>query len=156
MIEESAWGQRSDGKVPTTILPVIERQDDIDINCYFILRALRYIRFHQDHEFGRQIFPALLNAVDWLASRDVDNDGLPEAGSYWYDWKDVSGFLDEVKKNFKEYSIDKCYIPQIDSPADIEDMIENLEKTFADHKVIMLEDPMFAGSDTYGYMLFKR
>ncbi len=54
MIEESVWGQRPDGKVPTTILPLIEREDDVDINCYFILRGLRYVRFHQDDEFGRK------------------------------------------------------------------------------------------------------
>lgn len=30
MLEESVWSQRPDGKVPTTILPVIEREDDID------------------------------------------------------------------------------------------------------------------------------
>ncbi len=91
MIRESGWGQRPDGKVPTTILPVIERENDIDINCYFILRALRYVRFHHDAEFGRMIHAKLLQAAAWLNSRDLEGVGLPQAASYWYDWKDVSG-----------------------------------------------------------------
>jgi hypothetical protein len=78
-------------KASITILPVIEREDDIDINCFFILRALRYVRFHKDNEFGQKVLPALLHAADWLAYRDVENTGLPQAASYWYDWKDVSG-----------------------------------------------------------------
>jgi hypothetical protein len=91
MIQESAWGQRPDGKVPTTLLPLIEREDDIDINCFFILRGLRYARFHQDQEFGRALLPSLLQAADWLASRDGESSGLPQGASYWYDWKDVGG-----------------------------------------------------------------
>ena len=91
MIEESVWGQRPDGKVPTTILPLIEREDDVDINCYFILRGLRYVRFHQDDEFGRKILPALVKAAQWLAGRDRLGSGLPQGESFWYDWKDVGG-----------------------------------------------------------------
>jgi hypothetical protein len=91
MLQESVWGQRPDGKVPTTLLPLIEREDDIDINCYFILRGLRYARFHNDPEFGRAMLPSLLHAAEWLASRDVEASGLPQGASYWYDWKDVSG-----------------------------------------------------------------
>lgn len=91
MIQESVWGQRPDGKVPTTILPVIEREDDVDINCFFILRGLRYVRYHKDQEFGRRILPAWIKAADWLASRDREGAGLPQGASYWYDWKDVSG-----------------------------------------------------------------
>ena len=91
MIEESVWGQRLDGKVPTTLLPLIEREDDADINCFFILRGLRYVRFHQDEEFGRKILPSLIQAADWLAGRDLSNAGLPEGTSGWFDWKDVPG-----------------------------------------------------------------
>lgn len=91
MIEESVWGQRLDGKVPTTLLPLIERNDDADINCFFILRGLRYVRFHDDREFGLKILPALKSAADWLAERDVADAGLPEAASFWFDWKDVPG-----------------------------------------------------------------
>ena len=91
MIQESVWGQRPDGKLPTTLLPLIEREDDIDINCYFILRGLRYVRFHKDDEFGRLILPSLRKAADWLASRDIDGSDLPQGASFWYDWKDVSG-----------------------------------------------------------------
>ncbi len=91
MIEESVWGQRPDGKVPTTILPLIEREDDVDINCYFILRGLRYVRFYHDDEFGRKIMPTLVSAAKWLAGRDQAGSGLPQGASFWYDWKDVSG-----------------------------------------------------------------
>ena len=89
MIRESVWGQRLDGKIPTTILPVIERDDDCDINCFFILRGLRYVRFHKDVEFGRQILPALERAAEWLHTRCNARTGLPEGSSYWFDWKDV-------------------------------------------------------------------
>lgn len=91
MIQESMWGQRPDGKVPTTILPVIERNEDVDINCYFILRGLRYVHFHSDDEFGRQLLPSLKQAADWLASRDTTGAGLPRQTSFWNDWKDVPG-----------------------------------------------------------------
>jgi len=91
MIEESMWGQRADGKIPTTILPVIEREEDVDINCYFILRALRYVRYRDDQEFGLKMLPALKAAAEWLARRDTQNNGLPRQSSYWHDWKDVPG-----------------------------------------------------------------
>ncbi|MEQ8846755.1 GH116 family glycosyl hydrolase [Botrimarina sp.] len=91
MIEESVWGQRPDGKVPTTILPVIEREEDVDINCFFILRGLRFARFHDDDEFGRRVLPSLKRAAEWLAGRDTEGFGLPRQTSFWNDWKDVPG-----------------------------------------------------------------
>ena len=91
MIEESRAHQRSDGKIPTTILPTIERKDDIDINEYFVLRVARYWQWTRDREFAEAHWPAVRAAIDYLDSRDKDHDGLPEQKSFWADWKDVEG-----------------------------------------------------------------
>jgi hypothetical protein len=91
MIEESIEWQHPSGKIPTTILPLIERHDDLDINAFFILRAARYFRFHHDREALSAWWPALRRAMDWLVSRDTSADGLPVQVSFWGDWKDVRG-----------------------------------------------------------------
>ena len=91
MIEESARFQRPSGKIPTTVLPVIEREDDIDINEYFCLRIARYYEWTRDIEFLRRIWPSFGRSVDYLVSMDKDDDGLLDQGSFWADWKDVSG-----------------------------------------------------------------
>ncbi|MBK5261936.1 MAG: hypothetical protein JJE17_05085 [Peptostreptococcaceae bacterium] len=91
MIEESASFQQLSGKIPTTILPLIERNDDLDINAYFVLRALRYVYYYNDIAFGKELFPYLERALDWLVSRDIDGFGLPKQHSFWGDWKDVPG-----------------------------------------------------------------
>lgn len=41
MIEISIANQTADGKIPTTLLLVIERKYDVDINEYFCLRIAR-------------------------------------------------------------------------------------------------------------------
>jgi len=91
MIEESASYQRDNGKIPTTILPLIEREDDLDINEYFILRASRYYKWCRDEDFLKQIYPSLVKAYEYLGARDEDGDGLLEQKSFWGDWKDVPG-----------------------------------------------------------------
>ncbi len=91
MLRETAQQIRPDGKVPTTILPVIEREDDLDINCYFVLRVKRYFDFTHDGRLVREIWPAVKLAMEWLETRDQDGDGLLEQGSFWGDWKDVEG-----------------------------------------------------------------
>lgn len=91
MIEESASAQRRDGKIPTTILPVIERNDDIDINCYFVLRVFRWAAYRKDAEFLRRMWPRVKAAIGFLRAMDGDGDGLPEQRSFWADWKDVPG-----------------------------------------------------------------
>jgi hypothetical protein len=91
MMEESAAAQRPDGKIPTTILPVIERDTDIDINCYFGLRLLRRASYWDDTAFLRRQWPALKSAVSFVAAMDTDGDGLPEQKDFWADWKDVYG-----------------------------------------------------------------
>lgn len=91
MIELSAAHVRPDGKVPTTILPIIEREDDLDINCYFILRVARYFRHTRGSKIIATLWPDIRRAVEWLIRRDTDGDGLVEQQSFWGDWKDVGG-----------------------------------------------------------------
>lgn len=91
MIEESVAGQQPSGKIPTTILPLIERHDDLDINAFFILRVARFYRCYHNRSELTAYWPALKNAMDWLLSRDNTGDGLPCQISFWGDWKDVRG-----------------------------------------------------------------
>ncbi|MDR3309419.1 MAG: hypothetical protein LBS80_05650 [Tannerella sp.] len=90
MIEESVACQQPSGKIPTTILPLIERNDDLDINAFFILRATRFFQYYNDRESLATWWPALTKAMDWLVSRDT-GDGIPAQVSFWGDWKDVMG-----------------------------------------------------------------
>lgn len=91
MIEESSEHQRPDGKIPTTILPTIEREDDIDINCYFSLRIARYYEWTRDIGFLKRLWPAFRRSLAYLKGMDRDSDGLVDQGSFWGDWKDVIG-----------------------------------------------------------------
>ena len=91
MIEESIGGMRPSGKVPTCILPRIDRKDDIDINAFFLLRIYRYIKYFGDLDLLRTHWDAIEKAADWLLSRDLEGIGLPLQTSTWADWKDVSG-----------------------------------------------------------------
>jgi uncharacterized protein (DUF608 family) len=91
MIEESIEYQQPSGKIPTTILPLIERNDDLDINAFFILRAARYYQYYHDKKALSTDWTALKKAMDWLLSRDTNGDGLPVQVSFWGDWKDVRG-----------------------------------------------------------------
>lgn len=91
MIEESIEWQQPSGKIPTTILPLIEREDDLDINAFFILRVARFYRFYHAKRDLLAYWPAMKNAMNWLISMDTDGVGLPAQISYWGDWKDVKG-----------------------------------------------------------------
>jgi uncharacterized protein (DUF608 family) len=91
MIEESVAHQHASGKIPTTILPLIERNDDLDINAFFILRAARFYQYYNDKENILKWLPALTKAMNWLISRDSSGNGLPAQVSFWGDWKDVRG-----------------------------------------------------------------
>lgn len=91
MIEESATAQREDGKIPTTILPVIERNDDIDINCYFVLRVFRWTAYTGETELLKRLWPEVKAAIEFVRSMDIDGDGLPDQKSFWADWKDIPG-----------------------------------------------------------------
>ncbi len=91
MIEESIHYQQPSGKIPTTILPLIERNDDLDINAFFILRATRFYQYYHNRDGLDAWWPALRKAMDWLIGRDDTNSGLPAQISFWGDWKDVKG-----------------------------------------------------------------
>ena len=91
MIEESIEWQQPSGKIPTTILPLIEREDDLDINAFFILRIARFYRYYHNKQDLINYWPAMKNAMNWLISRDTDKIGLPAQVSFWGDWKDVKG-----------------------------------------------------------------
>ena len=97
IIRLSARWMRPDGKIPTTILPRIERDFDIDINEYFCLRIARYYRYHKDVSFLEETYDAYRRSVDFLITFDRDGDGVPEQDTpdnsmaFWGDWKDVLG-----------------------------------------------------------------
>lgn len=100
MIEETVEHQHASGKIPTTILPLIERKDDLDINAFFILRASRFYQYYIDRKSLVKWMPALTKAMDWLISRDSDGDGIPVQVSFWGDWKDVHGVEDRKYSPF--------------------------------------------------------
>lgn len=100
MIEESIAAQQLSGKIPTTILPLIEREDDLDINAFFILRATRFYQLYHNKNDLLTYWPALKKAMDWLISRDSNGNGLPAQVSFWGDWKDVKGVEGRVYSPF--------------------------------------------------------
>lgn len=59
MIEESIEWQQPSGKIPTTILPLIEREDDLDINAFFILRIARFYRYYHNKQDLINYWPAM-------------------------------------------------------------------------------------------------
>jgi hypothetical protein len=89
MILESIRGQTAEGRIPTTILPLIDRGDEIDSSEYFILRVARFYRWYCDDDLLRQVWPAIQRAIEYLSSRDTEKVGAPLQISYWADWKDV-------------------------------------------------------------------
>ena len=91
MIQECVDAITPSGKIPTTILPLIDRKDDLDINAFFILRVARYLKAYPEAEMPESWWNALKLAADWLISRDTDGDGIPVQNSFWGDWKDVKG-----------------------------------------------------------------
>ena len=68
MIEESIEWQQPSGKIPTTILPLIEREDDLDINAFFILRIARFYRYYHNKQDLINYWPAMKKAMNWLIS----------------------------------------------------------------------------------------
>lgn len=91
MILETVDGQHESGRIPSTILPTIDRGDEIDSSEYFILRVARYHRWHRDRALLSQCWDAVKGALAYLASRDLDGVGVPKQTSFWADWKDVPG-----------------------------------------------------------------
>ena len=91
MVLEIAEGQHPSGRIPSTVLPVIDRGDEIDVSSYFVLRVARYFRWHRDTELLTEVWPAVTKAIEYVLSRDVDGVGVPRQTSLWADWKDVPG-----------------------------------------------------------------
>jgi glycogen debranching enzyme len=89
MLLEIAQGQRPSGRIPVTILPLIDRGDEIDSSEYFILRISRYYRWYRDKALLTQVWPTVQKAIDYLSSRDTEHVGVPMQHSFWADWKDV-------------------------------------------------------------------
>lgn len=97
VLRESAHWMQPNGKIPTTILPLIDRRCDLDINCYFCLRIARYYQMYQNVDFLAEMFPYYKRSVEFLLSQDRDGDRIPEQyygtdmQGFWGDWKDVPG-----------------------------------------------------------------
>ena len=102
MIEESYAAMRASGKIPTCILPEIERWDDLDINLFLILRTARYFAYWKDRGFLRKVWPQACRAMDWVTSRDLHHVGMPEQVSFWGDWKDVRYMQERMYSPFVE------------------------------------------------------
>jgi hypothetical protein len=100
MLAESIQFQQPSGKIPTCILPLIEREDDLDINAFFILRAGRFYDYYHDLSLLETWWEALEKAMDWLVARDTRKDGIPAQASMWGDWKDVAGISDRLYSPF--------------------------------------------------------
>jgi hypothetical protein len=93
MLEESAAAVAPNGKVPTCIYPTIDRNDDLDINEYFLLRVARFYRENKDKALLEKIWPSSTRAMQYLVNRCVPPSALPEQESFWADWKDVKGVI---------------------------------------------------------------
>jgi hypothetical protein len=102
MIEESYDHIHPSGKVPTCILPEIDRHDDLDINLYLILRTARYYALYHNRRQLQQIWSKMRRVMDWVISRDFDHTGLPQQVSFWADWKDTPFMQD------RKYSAYAC------------------------------------------------
>ena len=90
MIRESYAAMRPSGKIPTCIMPEIERWDDIDINLFLLLRTTRYYALYRNAEEVKTLWPQMCRCIDWVTTRDFDHVGMPQQVSFWCDWKDVS------------------------------------------------------------------
>ena len=91
MVLESIHGQTPSGRIPVTLLPTIDRGDEIDSSELFILRVARYYRWYRDDRVLAEAWPAIQKAIDYLVSRDTEHVGVPMQLSFWADWKDVKG-----------------------------------------------------------------
>jgi len=100
MITESYAAMSDAGKIPTCILPVIERHDDLDINLFLILRTARFHAFYKGRDEVASLWSRMKTVMDWVAGRDFDGSGLPQQVSYWCDWKDTRYMSDRKYSPF--------------------------------------------------------
>lgn len=100
MIAESYQAMRPSGKIPTCLLPEIERWDDLDINLFLILRTARYYAMYHDVQRLRQVWSDACRVMDWVVGRDLEHVGIPQQVSFWGDWKDVRYMQDRKYSPF--------------------------------------------------------
>lgn len=125
MIEESYAAMRPSGKIPTCILPTIERWDDLDINLFLLLRTARYYAVWQDREMLRTLWPQMCRCMDWVVSRDISHRGLPEQVSFWCDWKDVPYMQERRYSPF----VAMLYLAALDQMQKIADICNDNERS---------------------------
>ena len=91
MLIESAQYQQDDGRIPTTVLPIILRDDNIDITQYWVVRVARHYQYYGNLTLLVQLYPAVQRAMVYLRGRDYAGVGVPAAmnTSFWADWLDV-------------------------------------------------------------------
>lgn len=70
--------QRDDGKIPNYVSSTRRDYSSIDSQLLLGILAYYYYRWSGDGEFIRSIWKSLLKAADYVYSRDVDGDHLPE------------------------------------------------------------------------------
>jgi glycogen debranching enzyme len=91
MLQKSMAQQKANGQVPLCLLPIIDRDQNIDGNEYLILRTARYYRWYRDTTFLKDVLPHVKRGIEYLRSLDPERAGLPRQFSFWADWKDVPG-----------------------------------------------------------------
>ena len=91
MLRECAANQQPDGKIPTTVLPIILRDDNIDVTAYYVARVARNFQVTGDLALLKALYPSVQRALRYLQSRDTTGVGVPSAiiSSPWADWMDV-------------------------------------------------------------------
>ncbi len=85
-----AASQRRDGEIPPSFGNLHEALDAPgsveegrsrpDPSCSFVLQVEKTYRWTGDRPFLEEMLPAARRALDWLATRDRDGDGIPEGG----------------------------------------------------------------------------
>jgi uncharacterized protein (DUF608 family) len=54
-----------------------------DVACNYVLGVYRDYHWTGDADALKAAYPVVHRALDWLATRDTDGDGIPEGGSTW-------------------------------------------------------------------------
>ena len=79
------------------------------MTCYYIVRAWRHYLWTRSTTALKSIYPSLVKAALYLASRDTFGVGVPAAKNttYWADWKDVRPPLNNLLSTTDQLLI-KC------------------------------------------------
>ncbi|HET6203127.1 MAG TPA: GH116 family glycosyl-hydrolase [Planctomycetota bacterium] len=86
-----AGGQRPDGEIPRSCGNIHDGfgaaggDEGVaprpDRTCAFVLQVEKAYRWTGDRSFLEEMLPHVRRALEWLATRDRDGDGIPEGGS---------------------------------------------------------------------------